>query len=342
MAKQIASSNSKPGAWIVSPKDRGRKSIKNGKVFLNDEDEFEIELFNTLTVSVLADIKLNGQSISKTGLVVKPGQRVFLDCFIDDRKKFKFSTYEIDGGLESLEATQNNGLLEVFFYKEDVITLNNWQRRFDKIIVEKHYPYNPYPWYNPNTIYCGTNTTIGTVYGDNSTGYNLNGLKTKTSTYAAKSNFDLTNLNVDGSLSSNSIPVNSVETGRVERGEESKQKFTEVDMEFENNFISSTIIQILPESRKPAEVKSSKINCSCGSEIKETFKFCPECGVILKRTKTEIVYIEGSSYEYNNKNYLLGTFNLSLVDLLERNKNKLIVINKLSLSENSLRAVIID
>ena len=100
--------------------------------------------------------------------------------------------------------------------------------------------------------------TIGTVYGDNSTGYNLNGLKTTTSTYAAKSNFDLTNLNVDGSLSSNSIPVNSVETGRVERGEESKQKFTEVDMEFENNFISSTIIQILPESRKPAEIKQIK------------------------------------------------------------------------------------
>ena len=42
MAKQIASSNSKPAAWIVSPNDRGRKSIKNGKVFLNDGDEFEI------------------------------------------------------------------------------------------------------------------------------------------------------------------------------------------------------------------------------------------------------------------------------------------------------------
>ena len=92
MAKQIASSNAKPGAWIVSSKDRGRKQIKSGKVFLNDGDEFEIELFNPLIVSVLADIKLNGQSISKTGLVVKPGQRVYLDCFIDDRKKFKFST----------------------------------------------------------------------------------------------------------------------------------------------------------------------------------------------------------------------------------------------------------
>jgi hypothetical protein len=42
MAKQIASIN--PGAWIVSPIDKGRKSIKSGKVFLNDGDDFEIEL----------------------------------------------------------------------------------------------------------------------------------------------------------------------------------------------------------------------------------------------------------------------------------------------------------
>jgi hypothetical protein len=46
--------------------------------------------------------------------------------------------------------------------------------------------------------------------------------------------------------------INSIETGRVEKGEKSKQKFTEVDMEFEKHYISSTIIQILPESRKPA------------------------------------------------------------------------------------------
>ena len=267
MAKQIASSNSKPGAWIVSPKDRGRKSIKNGKVFLNDEDEFEIELFNTLNVSVLADIKLNGQSISKTGLVIKPGQRVYLDCFIDDRKKFKFSTYEIENSGEALDATQNNGVLEVFFYKEDVITLDNWQRKFDRVIVEKYYPYNPYPWYNPHRVYCGSGTITygGTTLTTNGNSFTMdasNGLiGGTTNVYNSSNNIncsyssqvDLSNLNVAGSLSTNSI-----ETGRVEKGEKSKQKFTEVDMEFEKHYIASTIIQILPESRKPAEVKQMK------------------------------------------------------------------------------------
>jgi hypothetical protein len=266
MAKTIASSNSKPNAWIVSPNDRGRKSIKNGKVFLTDGDEFEIELFNPLTVSVLADIKLNGQSISKTGLVVKPGQRVYLDCFIDDRKKFKFSTYEIENSGEALDATQNNGLLEVFFYKEDVITLDNWQRKFDRIIVEKYYPYNPYPWHNPYTVWYGTSPTIGgSCVTTNLTNGVIGTTTTSNAFYSSNnvvncsytSSVDLSNLNIGGS---NMTPINSIETGRVEKGEKSKQKFTEVDMDFEKHYISSTIIQILPESRKPAEVKNVKIN----------------------------------------------------------------------------------
>ena len=264
MAKQIAQTGTKPSAWIVTPNDKGRKSIKNGKCFLENNETFEIELFNPLTVSVLADIKLNGQSISKTGLVVKPGQRVYLDCFIDDKKKFVFSTYEIENGLESLNATQNNGVLEVFFYKEDVITLDNWQRKFDRIIVEKHYPYNPYPWYNPYTVYYGN--TIGTGgYGNTNLTNGIIGTTTTSNAYYSSNNLvncytSESNVSYGGTTVNNLFSVNNIETGRVEKGEKSKQKFTEVEMDFEKNYISSTIIQILPESRKPAEVKNVKIN----------------------------------------------------------------------------------
>jgi hypothetical protein len=268
MAKSIAQASAKPSAWIVSPNDKGRKSIKSGKVFLNDEDEFEIELFNPLTVSVLADIKLNGQSISKTGLVVKPGQRVYLDCFIDDRKKFKFSTYEIENSGEALDATQNNGLLEVFFYKEDVITLDNWQRKFDRIIVEKWYPayypsYPVYPYYNRPSIWYGTSPTInGTCVTTNLTN-GVIGTTTTSNVYYSSNNLVncsyTSDVNVPyGGTTVNNLFSNSLETGRVEKGEKSKQKFTEVDMDFEKHYISSTIIQILPESRKPAEVKEIK------------------------------------------------------------------------------------
>ena len=267
MAKQIAQTNTKPSAWIVTPNDKGRKSIKSGKVFLEDKEEFEIELFNPLTVSVLTDIKLNGQSISKTGLVVKPGQRVYLDCFIDDKKKFKFSTYEIENSGEALDATQNNGLLEVFFYKEDVITLDNWQRKFDRIIVEKWYPayypsYPVYPYYNRPSIWYGTN--LPTIGGSCVT-TNLNNSivgTTTTNTYSSNNLINCSytsNVNVPyGGTTVNNLFSNSLETGRVEKGEKSKQKFTEIEMDFEKNYISSTIIQILPESRKPVETKEIK------------------------------------------------------------------------------------
>lgn len=276
VAKTTSTHAKKPSAWIVSPKDKGRKSIKKGKVFLNDGDEFEIELFNPLTECVLADIKLNGQSISKTGLVLKPGQRFYLDCFVDDKKKFIFSTYEIEASLESIEATQKNGLLEVFFYKEDVITLDNWRKRFDRVIIERYpvyYPnwYNPYyPYYPPNTIIYGGTTTIGTsgCYGSvnavvssgtatfNSCGTYTNGSVYGTTTNTIAGNFNVSNLVGSSLISGDITPINSsMETGRIEKGSASSQKFTEIDMEFEDKYISSTIIQIFPESVKPIETK---------------------------------------------------------------------------------------
>jgi hypothetical protein len=85
IAKQRSTTDQKPNAWIVNPNDRGRKSIKTGnKVYLQDSQNFEIELFNPLKEPVLADIKVNGKSVSSSGLVLRPGERFYLDCFIDD------------------------------------------------------------------------------------------------------------------------------------------------------------------------------------------------------------------------------------------------------------------
>lgn len=278
MAK-IAQSSTKPSAWIVSPKDRGRKSIKNGKTFLNDGEEFEIELFNPLTVSVLSDIKLNGQSISKTGLVLKPGQRFYLDCFVDDKKKFIFSTYEIDGGQESLDATQNNGLLEVFFYKEDIITLDNWKNKMDKVIIERYYPvyyptYRSYPyWTTPiyGGVYGGYGTTNNCIIGNTTTNTANNitfGGTTVANTAMYTSNSaDLFTTPISANM------MSDLETGRVERGSSSSQNFTEIEMDFEKNYISSTIIQILPESRKPvsaSEVVSKLKNDPIKNKKSET------------------------------------------------------------------------
>jgi DNA helicase HerA-like ATPase len=59
--------------------------------------------------------------------------------------------------------------------------------------------------------------------------------------------------------STSNIPIGrSLETGRVERGSNSKQKFKEIDMEFDKYHISSVVLEMLPESRKPVELKNVK------------------------------------------------------------------------------------
>ena len=270
MAKIANNLVSKPSAWIVNSSDRGRKSIKNGKVYLKDAEEFQIELFNPLQECVLADIKLNGNSISESGLVLRPGQRFYLDCFIDDKKKFIFNTYDVENTAESLNAISKNGGLEVFFYKESVISINNWRNKLNTIVIEKHYPnYHPF-WYTTPNVYCGSTITTGGLSGTTTGGYYTNGLNnigttTNTAYYSSNvvntssytSNVDLSNCL--GTLTSTSMPINSsIETGRVEKGEKSKQKFDTIDMDFDNYYISSTILELLPESRKPVDAKKLK------------------------------------------------------------------------------------
>jgi hypothetical protein len=259
MAKIANNHVSKPSAWIVNSTDRGRKSIKNGKVYLKDSEEFQIELFNPLTDCVLADIKLNGNSISKTGLVLKPGQRFYLDCFIDDNKKFIFSTYEVEQTLESLSAINNNGKLEVFFYKESVVSVRNWRDRFKTVIIERYYPsYPTYPYWT-TTPYCGTGTNIGTGIGTITIGTNTNTFNTYSSNNTTTGSYTLSGNTMDQLNNTSNIPIaGSFETGRVERGEKSNQKFNEIDMEFDNYHISSTILELLPESVKPVSTSDIK------------------------------------------------------------------------------------
>lgn len=267
----------KPSAWVVSS-DKGRKSIKNGKVYLKDKEEFQIELFNPLTECVLADIKLNGNTISQSGLVIRPGERFYLDCFVDDNKKFVFNTYEVEDSQSTKVAISKNGMLEVFFYKENVVSLNNWRNRFNRVIVEKYYPvhyphYQPY-WYVVPNVYCGTGTittgglsgtTTGGYYTNNATignvyGGTLNNLTTNTAYFSEPINSTYTTgINISDLGNTTTTNYSStIETGRVEKGNKSDQKFEEVDMDFENFHISSIVLQLLPESVKPVDTKDLK------------------------------------------------------------------------------------
>ena len=73
---------------------------------------------------------------------------------------------------------------------------------------------------------------------------------------------------------------NTIETGRIENGSYSNQKFKTVNNEFENYPFKTEYIKILPKSRKPYTTSDlNKIYCTnCGRKLNSKFKFCPYCG----------------------------------------------------------------
>jgi hypothetical protein len=265
MYKTLKLNNVNPSAWIVNAGDRGRKKIyTNNKVYLDNNQEFQIELTNPLSETVLAKININGKPACATGLILRPGQRFYLDCFIDDRKKFIFRTYEVDNTTESLNAIANNGYVEVSFYKEKLspIYINN------PVITTWNTALNPgWNCYYTNTI---SSLNDGNITVSNTSTFDSNSLFKTSERSFSKS------LNLNQKTRSKTL----TETGRIEKGEKSNQKFESLDMDFENYVLSKVSYQLLPNSKKPVETSEIKKNfCSdCGYKLKGTEKFCPSCG----------------------------------------------------------------
>ncbi len=279
-----------PEAYISVSK--GRQKIHGDKVYLNEGTEFEIELFNPTQHTLEARISLNGKLIGQTGLIIKPGQRVFLERFFDVQKKFKFETYEVENTEEVAEAIAKNGAVQVSFYKEKEkqIPINNW--------------WNTNPNWNSNITTYGTSTytTGNNTFFSNTRGMTNHDVdfKTTSSLKRMKSvdqektrgiaptnlrstvtmdsfsrDFDNQSLN----FVSSAMPE-KVETGRVEQGSKSNQDFSKVYVDVESFAMKSITYQILPVSTKPVEVAEVVKNfcCNCGSKVKQKDNFCRVCG----------------------------------------------------------------
>src|ERR1017187_6553758 len=104
---------------------RNRIKAYGSTVYLKDKQEFQIELFNPSNLTKAAEIHINGKLISSAKIVIKPGQRIYLERFIDEPKKFLFETYEVDNEGIARAAILHNGDIEVKFYDE-YIPLKNY------------------------------------------------------------------------------------------------------------------------------------------------------------------------------------------------------------------------
>jgi hypothetical protein len=260
MKQKIYGLESTPTANIAVNKSRVKLYNKNGETptcYLQDGQEFQIEIFNPTTEPVLAKITLNNKLISQGGLVLNPGQRVFLDRYLDVAKKFKFETYEVSNTNEVKKAIKNNGNVKIEFFKENIIlNMGNWAGSTT---------YNRPYFNNPSWSIKGT-----------SGAYNAN-LTTTTCTYY-NNNASLTSTIGNASLS---IPSNKIETGRVGEGSESNQKFQEVNNSFSFYAFHTVEYKLLPVSQKinTADDLNVKVYCTnCGTKLGKGHKFCSSCG----------------------------------------------------------------
>ena len=216
-------------------------------VYLPKDAQFEIELFNPTQGRVLAKIELNNKNISSSGIVLKPGERVFLERYLDEDRKFLFETYEVEDSLEVKEAIANNGLILVTFYAETVVN-PLWVNTI-------YYDMSPRYYVSQTPVY--RSNTVGLTAGFSCS----------------------TSIPCDERVS-----LKSVETGLIGKGEKSEQEFKNVSYNFNSYWINRVRVKILPDSQRlisSEDLKYRKYCSECGSKIKDTDKFCSNCGTKL-------------------------------------------------------------
>ena len=266
----------KPTAHIT--KKKSRLKVYNGHiVFLNDKDNFEFEIHNPKQKSVLCKIKLNGEYISTSGVVLRPGQRVFLERFLDSNNKFEFSTYKVKDTSENRSAIDLNGDVQIEFYDEQVINNN--------LVITNRPIYGSGLYYGgrSNDYIPKLGTTICTTGGvghTTTTTYNNSNVSFTSSVIptSLRSKFDASNTLLGASKPRNK-KNNSIETGRVEKGEQSKQSFTNSYEQFNYSPSHTVKFKIQPTSTKNIVVEEIRQYCTeCGTKMKSNYKFCPSCG----------------------------------------------------------------
>ncbi len=252
--------NKNPQAYIA--KNRNRLKVYNQNIiYLNDDDEFQLEFFNPTDKTILAKFSFNGEDNSMgTGLVIRPAERIFLDRYLNKEKKFKFETYKFENNKQGRDATRNNGLVSISFFREK---------------IPSHYiNYNP-PWthsegtgiFQPDWT-AKSITTLGSVFTTNAVNTN----------YKVDKNMSSNVFNWCAKLDEPKQSSNLDVTGRVSIGSHSNQKLTNVDMEFEVFSFHNIEYKMKPIENRTSDNVATYCT-SCGyRKRKSQWKVCPICG----------------------------------------------------------------
>lgn len=239
-------------------------SFTKANLYLKNGDEFGIEFENITSEIYLAKIKINGKYVSNSGLILKPGERVFLDRYLDEPKKFKFETYMIENSDAAKTATINNGLIEIEFYKEEILPITNYITTFE---------------YKPSTIYRDLYFK-NNIPLDNFNDKNVPFYSQYTTNTA--NNIHTNTVTNHFSQDKKTVTADSVETGRVEKGSYSNQSFSYANYNFSNLYNLKISYKLLPVSQLEQKDLIRNYCNQCAFRIRKTnWVFCPKCGVKL-------------------------------------------------------------
>ena len=258
-----------PQSFVTKGKQRLKQHIDT--VYLKNGDEFEIELFNPTQNKVLAKIEMNGKSIGN-GIILRPGERIFLERYLDEAKKFLFETYVVNGNNEEVQrAIENNGDVVVKFYNETLATYYNGGNTLT--INNPSWNVNhttPFTYTTHNTLGGNSIPTHGTFTTTSTNAFYNSSLTSNTSTFTTSGTV----------LRGTPKNERSLETGRVEKGSDSNQSFTYDSTSFNSYPFATNWWKIKPQSTKPLVREDLVTYCTeCGSKRKkDTHKFCPHCG----------------------------------------------------------------
>jgi hypothetical protein len=267
----------------------GRQRVKQygNTVYLNNGNEFEIELYNPTHNKVMAKIELNGVSLG-SGIVLRPGERVFLERYLNEARKFLFETYEVDGNNPSVQkAIMDNGKVSVRFYNEYIdygVTYSGWPS-WETITIWP--PYSPtFTCFNStggNNIKSPLNESLKTQGMANNGANSI--MFSSTLNAGAGEPQMANNVEFENEFKSPGVPfrekdMSIVETGRIEKGSNSDQSFTFDNTRFNTYWTWVSEWKILPVSQKLFVREDIKVFCpNCGTrQKKSTHKFCSQCG----------------------------------------------------------------
>lgn len=255
-----------------------KSSNSERTVYLNDGTEFQIYLKNPYQTHLGIKISVNNKSIGNM-LVLRPGQSFWLDRFLNDNKKFLFSTYKVEDTNEMRYAINNNGKVKIEFFHEKENSYNS-NPIFTKIYDDNKWLKYDYTISTGGTRLCND---VNTCYYSNSIYPDCSAANTITANTANSVTIGLSRQSIDKNANSKVDHNPSLETGRVEKGGRSDQEFDVCDIDFDYYPFQTESILILPNSRKQIRVEDTRRKyCSqCGKKVSPKDKFCSNCGAKL-------------------------------------------------------------